>query len=105
MIMVAKFARKIAMPLSLASVALVPFAVHAQDAVVAGAAVSASDYVGKMVYGPKGERLGAIYKVGQDGAAQVIISGKMVNIPAATLNLVDGKLKTSMDKRTLTSAR
>ena len=94
---------RIAIPVSIFCMAMLPIAASAQGE--PGATSVAAEYLGKMVYGPKGERLGAVYKVGQDGAAQVIISGKMVNIPASSLNVVEGKLTTSIDKRTLTTAR
>jgi len=58
-----------------------------------------------MLYGPKGERLAAVYRVGQDGSAQIILNGKMVNVPVATLTASDGKLSTSLAKRELLTAR
>jgi hypothetical protein len=53
---------------------------------------------GKMLYSAAGTRLGAVYRVGADGSAQVIVNGKMVTIPANTLSVVDGKLTTSLSK-------
>jgi hypothetical protein len=53
---------------------------------------------GKMLVAANGARLGAIYRVGPDGAAQIIIDGKMVAVPANTLSSVDGKLTTSLTK-------
>jgi hypothetical protein len=53
---------------------------------------------GKMVLASNGARLGAVYRVGPDGSAQMIIDGKMVTIPASTLSSADGKLTTSLSK-------
>ncbi|MFN4136418.1 MAG: PRC-barrel domain-containing protein [Novosphingobium meiothermophilum] len=94
---------RIALPLSLICLAAAPQPGLAQEGASAG--INAADYIGKMIYTAKGERIGAVYKVGQDGAAQVIVSGKMVTIPAATLNLAEGKLQTTLDKRTIMTAR
>ncbi len=53
---------------------------------------------GKMLVAADGARLGAVYRVSDDGSAQVIIDGKMVSIPASTLSTTDGKLTTSLTK-------
>jgi hypothetical protein len=53
---------------------------------------------GKMLLAADGARLGAVYRVMDDGAAQLIVDGKMVVIPAATLSVVEGKLMTSLSK-------
>jgi nitrous oxidase accessory protein NosD len=53
---------------------------------------------GKMLQASDGARIGAIYRVSEDGSAQVIINGKMVTVPASTLSVVDGKLTTSLSK-------
>lgn len=53
---------------------------------------------GKMLVAADGARLGAVYRVSDDGSAQVIIDGKMVSIPASTLSTADGKLTTSLTK-------
>ena len=53
---------------------------------------------GKMLLAANGARLGAIYRVTDDGSAQLIVDGKMVTIPAATLSVVDGKPTTSLSK-------
>lgn len=54
---------------------------------------------GKMLVASDGARLGAVYRVTEDGSAQVIIDGKMVSIPANTLSAPDGKLTTSLTHR------
>lgn len=53
---------------------------------------------GKMLVASDGARLGAVYRVGADGSAQVIIDGKMVTVPASTLSVTDGKLTTNLSK-------
>jgi hypothetical protein len=53
---------------------------------------------GKMLLASNGARLGAIYRVTPEGAAQIIIDGKMVAVPANTITKVDGKLQTSLSK-------
>jgi len=53
---------------------------------------------GKMLMAANGARLGAVYRVGPDGGAQIIIDGKMVNVPANTLTVANGKLTTSLTK-------
>ena len=53
---------------------------------------------GRMLVAANGTRLGSVYRVAPDGAAQIIIDEKMVTIPAATLSIVNGKLTTSLTK-------
>jgi hypothetical protein len=53
---------------------------------------------GKMLVASNGARLGAVYRVTDDGSAQLIVDGKMVTVPASTLSVVDGTLKTSLSK-------
>ena len=53
---------------------------------------------GKMLISANGSRLGAVYRVGPDGSAQLIIDGRMVAVPASTLSSVNGKLTTSLTK-------
>jgi hypothetical protein len=53
---------------------------------------------GKMLVAANGARLGPVYRVGAGGAAQIIIDGKMVTVPASTLSIVDDKLTTSLTK-------
>ena len=53
---------------------------------------------GKMLVASNGARVGAVYRVTSDGAAQVIVDGKLVTIPASTLSVADGKLITSLTK-------
>jgi hypothetical protein len=53
---------------------------------------------GKMLVAADGARLGPVYRVGPDGAVQMIIAGKMITVPASTLSSVDGRLVTSLSK-------
>lgn len=62
-----------------------------------GAAASVAEK-GKMLVAANGARLGAVYRVGADGAAQIIIDGKLVTVPANTLSVSNGKLTTSLTK-------
>jgi hypothetical protein len=72
---------------------ILPVAVQAQAP--AGGSVAEK---GKMLLASNGARLGAIYRVTPDGAAQIILDGKMVTVPANTLSSADGKLTTSLSK-------
>lgn len=77
--------------------ALATFSATAQNSSSAAATAAVAEK-GKMLVSSNGSRLGAIYKVGPDGAAQIIIDGKLVSVPATTLSNVDGKLTTSLSK-------
>ena len=94
---------KIALSLSLAAAAL-PQVAAAGEAVQISAATAAADYKGKMLYTASGNRLAAIYRVAADGNAQIILNGKMVNVPASSLTAADGKLTTSLSKKDLLTA-
>ena len=63
-----------------------------------GTAAPASAVKGSMLTSANGSRLGTVYRVGADGSAQLIIDGKMVTVPAATLSVTGGKLTTSLTK-------
>jgi hypothetical protein len=63
---------------------------------VAGSPAAAEK--GKLLVTANGARLGTVYRVGPDGAAQIIIDGKLVSVPASSLSNVDGKLTTSLSK-------
>jgi len=79
-------------------VAVSVFALAGLSAFGAQAAEAAVATEGKMLLASNGARLGAVYRVTDDGSAQVIIDGKMVTIPANTLSVADGKLVTSLSK-------
>ena len=63
-----------------------------------GAATGVSPVKGSMLVAANGARLAPVYRVGPDGAAQIIIEGRMVTIPAATLSVAGGRLTTSLTK-------
>jgi hypothetical protein len=63
----------------------------------ASVAVSA----GKMLYDSSGKRVALINRVTSEGNAQVILDGKLVNVPASTLSEANGKITTSMSKADL----
>jgi hypothetical protein len=77
--------------------ALVTFTAAAQNSSSAAATAAVAEK-GKMLVSANGSRLGTVYRVGPDGAAEIIIDGKLVTVPATTLSNVDGKLTTSMSK-------
>jgi hypothetical protein len=52
---------------------------------------------GKMLVAADGSRLAPIYRVSADGA-QIILDGRMVTVPTASIKNVDGKLTTSLSK-------
>ncbi len=57
---------------------------------------------GKMLFDNGGTRLGVVYKVTQDGSAQIIFDGKLVTVPATTISESAGRLETSLTKNQLT---
>ena len=75
------------------------------DASAAPAAAAAVAQKGKMLVAANGARLGSVYKVNPDGSAQIIIDGKLVNVPANTLSIADGKLTTSLTKSEVLALR
>ncbi len=65
---------------------------------VVQAADAAKISKGAMVSSSEGARLGAVYRVTEDGSAQVILDGKMITIPASTLSTQNGGVTTSLKK-------
>ena len=59
---------------------------------------------GRMVRTVSGVPLGVVQRVDANGSAQIILDGKVVWIPAATLTTVDGKLTTSLSKQEVRQA-
>jgi hypothetical protein len=70
--------------------ALAPAALRAEEA----AAVSVA--AGQALYGPNGHRVASVYRVTADGTVQIIIDGKLINVPASSLSEADGKVATSL---------
>ena len=63
-----------------------------------GTAAPVSAVKGSMLISANGSRLAQVYRVGADGSAQIIIDGKLVTVPAASLSISGGKLTTSLTK-------
>ena len=74
--------------------------VQAVSETVAASPVTVS--AGKMLYGPTGSRIASIYRVNSNGDAQLILNGRLVTVPAATLSEVGGKVATSLTKAEIT---
>jgi uncharacterized membrane protein len=80
------------------------FAVAALSGAVCSVAVAdeaqapVSPVKGSMLVAANGARLAPVYRVGPDGSAQIILEGKMLTIPAATLSMAAGRLTTSLTK-------
>ncbi len=97
----------IALLATVATIAVIPAAVFAAETnqqvreanSTATTAVSVSR--GMMLYGPDGKRIGQIYRVTATGDVQLILSSKLVTLPAATLSDVGGKVTTSVSKSDL----
>jgi hypothetical protein len=53
---------------------------------------------GKMLIDANGGRLALVDRVDQDGSVEIIIDGRLVTVPAATLSVVGGRLVTSLKK-------
>ena len=79
--------------LVMCAIVLPAAAQQSSDAPAAAVAVK-----GKMLVSANGSRLGAVYRVTADGAAQIIIDGKLVTVPGNTISMADGKLTTSLTK-------
>ena len=60
---------------------------------------------GVMLFSADGSRLGAVYRVTNDGSAQIIIDAKMVTVPVATISAKEGKLITTLKKAQVISLR
>jgi hypothetical protein len=93
---------------ALATVAVAPASYAAETsqsvrAATEGAGVQVD--AGKMLYGAGGFRIASVYRVSAEGAPQIILDGKLITVPAATLTEVDGKLTTSLSKRDLARSK
>ncbi len=54
---------------------------------------------GQVLATAEGKRLGYVHRVLSDGTVQLIVDGKLVTIPAATISLTDGKFITSLTRK------
>lgn len=59
---------------------------------------------GQMLYSGAA-RLAPIYRVTAEGNPQVILSGKLVTVPASSITSVGGKITTSLTKKEVASAQ
>lgn len=60
---------------------------------------------GQMLYSANGKRIAKIYRVNEEGNPQVIMNGRLITVPAATLSEVDGKVATSLSRREVSRTR
>ena len=67
------------------------------------AAQTATIVAGKPLYANDGKRIGIVYRVTSDGTVQLILDGKLVSIPAASITSANGKFQTSLTKKDLAS--
>ncbi len=93
----------------IAAAGLAPLtAAAAEDSQTVRAAVEAGTpvkvNVGQMLYS-KGYRVASIYRVNAEGNPQIILDGRLVTVPAATLSDASGKVTTSLSKKDLANAR
>lgn len=97
---------KLAIAATLAALSLAPAAQAAESSQTVRAATDAaaapvSVSAGRMIYGGNGQRIAAAYRVTSDGTVQIILNGKLVNIPASTLSEANGKVSTTLTKAEL----
>ena len=71
----------------------------------AQAQATATAEVGRAIYSADGKKLGAVYKVAKDGAPQVIISGKLVTVPAASVSLSGERIVTTLTRKDIMTKR
>lgn len=74
-------------------------------AVADQAQAQVSPVKGSMLVAANGARLAPVYRVGPDGSAQIILEGKMLTVPAATLSMTGGRLTTSLTKNEVLALR
>jgi hypothetical protein len=77
---------------------LAAIAVSAVPATLSAAESALTVTAGQSLYSADGKRVAAVYRVAADGTVQVILDGKLVNVPASTLSEADGKLVTSLSR-------
>lgn len=86
--------------------ALVPYVAHAQTAETAApVANAASINEGEFLYSADDRKVAAIYRVYDDGRAGVIVGGKLIIVPAATIQNDGGRIKTTLSYRDLMKLR
>lgn len=95
--------KKFGLILALAA-ALPVSALVSVNAAVAQEDALAKAMVGKLLYDADGKKLAAIYKLDPKGSPQLLLDGKMVTVPLATMKKADDKFSTSLTKRDLMTA-
>jgi hypothetical protein len=86
-------------------VSALPTAASAAESAPAAAAAPQTIVPGKLIFAADNRRLGAIYKVSAD-SVQVIVDGKMINLPASTVSVAEnGKYVTTLSKADLLRTR
>ena len=60
---------------------------------------------GDMLYTADGKRVANVYRVNEQGDAQLIYRGKMITVSGDTLSQIEGKLTTSLDSNALKELR
>lgn len=91
--------KKFGLILALAAVLPVSALVSVNTAVAQDALAKAM--VGKLLYDADGKKLAAIYKLDAKGSPQILLEGKMVTVPLATLKKDDDKFATTLTKKDL----
>jgi hypothetical protein len=91
--------------LFLALLSTSPVALVMDTAFAAESVAAASPPAGKMLFSAGGKRLAPVYRVAPDGAPQVMLDGRLITVPVATLSVVNGKVETSLSKRELLASR
>ena len=88
--------RKSSLLVLLCMLAAAPAVAQTSGSAPAASAVAATK--GQMLHDANGGRLAPVDQVTSDGSVQIIFYGKVVTVPASTLSVVDGDLKTSLTK-------
>lgn len=91
--------KKFGLILALAALLPVSALMSANTAVAQDALAKAM--VGKLLYDADGKKLAAIYKLDAKGSPQILLEGKMVTVPLATLKKDEDKFSTSLTKKDL----
>ncbi len=91
--------KKFGLILALAAILPVSALVSVQPAMAQDALAKAM--VGKLLYDADGKKLAAIYKLDPKGSPQILLEGKMVTVPLATLKKDEDKFSTSLTKKDL----
>ena len=94
----------IALAATLTLFSVAPAVLHAETVAASANGAAVAPAAGKVVYSASGNRLAAIYRVTDQGRVQVIIDGKLITVPTASLSDVNGKITTSLTKAELLRA-